>query len=63
MISYKDMTFCPYWKTCSRAHDCHRPMTPDVVQGAAAIGLPIAQFAEVPQCWRQRAPAPPQEED
>ena len=54
MIVYKDMTFCPYWKTCAKADDCHRPLTQEVVDGAKSIGLPIAQFAEVPQCWKKR---------
>ena len=54
MIVYKDMTFCPYWKNCARANECHRPLTQEVVDGAKSIGLPIAQFAEVPECWKKR---------
>lgn len=40
MISYKDMTFC----TADCANDeCIRQLTPEVIEEANKLGLPIAQ--------------------
>lgn len=56
MICYKDMTFCPFWRDCADAADCHRPLT-DEVRAAAAKwwpggNAPIAQFVEKPSCHK-----------
>lgn len=49
MISYKDMTFCPYYKECS-GKDCVRALTPEVEARAKKFGLPISRFMEKPDC-------------
>lgn len=50
MICYKDMTFCSFYADCKKAYDCNRPITPHVEEAARSMGLPIAQFAEKPDC-------------
>jgi len=49
MISYKDMTFCSYYKECS-GKDCVRALTPKVKADAKKFGLPISQFLGKPDC-------------
>jgi hypothetical protein len=51
MLSYRDMTFCPYWKDCKSADMCHRPLTAKVQQDAERFGMPLSMFAERPACW------------
>ena len=50
MVCYRDMTFCGYWRTCGKADGCHRPLVQQVEGRAAELGLPICQFANVPDC-------------
>ena len=54
MISFRDMTFCPFYEDCGKASDCHRPLTPEVKEAAKAWWIddnpPIAQFVTPPQC-------------
>ncbi len=51
MISYRDMTFCPYYRDCARGPACERPLTADVSEEAESVGLPVAKFAEPPECY------------
>lgn len=51
MLSYRDMTFCPYWKDCNSAYMCHRPLTWKVSETAKACGMPLSIYAEKPECW------------
>lgn len=51
MLSYRDMTFCPYWKDCKSADMCHRPLTAKVKQDAKKFGMSLSMFAERPACW------------
>lgn len=51
MISYKDMTFCPYWKDCKSADMCRRPLTAKVKEDADKFGLSVSIFASRPECW------------
>jgi hypothetical protein len=54
MLHYKDKTFCTFYETCEKQHDCHRPLTPAVKAAAAnwwgGEGAPVAVFADKPQC-------------
>ena len=56
MMCYKDMTFCTYYKDCSQADDCHRPLTPDVIEKAEKWmkDPPICTFMEKPDCWEEK---------
>ena len=53
MICYRDMTFCPYHETCTKGHDCARALTVEVVQASAISLMPVAKFAEKPDCFEQ----------
>lgn len=54
MPCYKDMTFCPFWRDCGKAADCHRPLTDQVVAEAEAFGLPTAQYLSAPACHTKK---------
>lgn len=54
MICFSDMTFCPFYKDCAKAWNCHRPLTEKVEQAAQRAGLPISAFAEKPDCHSDR---------
>lgn len=51
MITYKDMTFCSYWKECAASKPCPRKLTDAEKTTADLLGLQIAQFAEHPDCF------------
>jgi hypothetical protein len=62
MICYKDMTFCPYYPTCTLGNVCNRALTPEVSEAAArwwtwfncngdAMGAPIARYTSEPGCY------------
>lgn len=51
MNSYRDMTFCPYWKNCKSAYMCHRPLTHEVKLKAIEAELPVRMYTEKPDCW------------
>jgi len=51
-MSYMDMTFCNYYKTCLFRKECHRPLTEKVKASAEKWmkDAPIAMFSEKPSC-------------
>lgn len=51
MISYRDMTFCPFYKDCKSAHMCSRPLTAKVRDDAEKFGLPLSMYTSKPECW------------
>lgn len=51
MICYRDKTFCDYWRSCVDGEICDRAMTDEVYKSACEVKLPIARFAERPDCW------------
>lgn len=55
MISFKDMTFCPYYEDCFYAKDCNRPLTEEVRNAAedwwGAEYPPISIYSSKPSCW------------
>lgn len=61
MISYRDMTFCPFWKDCKSAYMCHRPLTNEVNLKAKEVGIPVSMFVSKPECWSLKQPEVPQE--
>ena len=56
MISFRDMTFCPFHEDCAKAKDCKRPLTKQVEKDAEAWwglsegGAPISLFSDKPEC-------------
>ncbi len=65
MICYRDMTFCKFYTDCQAHIDnpCHRALTDDVKNGAAAQGSLIAQFGTEPACYVQMTIKARYEED
>jgi hypothetical protein len=54
VICYRDMTFCGYWRHCRKSlGSCGRELTDRVIADAKEFGLPVAQFAERPECFSQ----------
>ena len=56
MISYRDMTFCPFYKDCKSADMCSRPLTPKIRDDAKKFGLPLSMYASKPECWSLKVP-------
>jgi len=54
MICYRDATFCPYYKICKDGKECSRALTREMLSYAKSAGLPICQFVEKPDCFKQR---------
>jgi len=50
-LCYKDMTFCRFHSRCKAGDYCTRSLTDQVQKDAQAFGMPIAQFAEKPNCF------------
>jgi hypothetical protein len=65
MLAYKDMTFCTFYKDCTQAKACRRPLTPEVQAQAekwwrgngielgpecTPTEAPIAVFVTPPPC-------------
>jgi len=55
MISYKDRTYCIYYKECIVGEGCPRALTPEVEKQAkewwGSGNAPISIFANEPQCF------------
>ena len=52
MICYKDMTFCPFWAECLEM-DCPRALTCEEKDKAKETGLPICQYTNKPECFKE----------
>lgn len=54
MMSYKDMTFCPF-QDCDNFENCERALSEEVIQDAIVWwgdqDAPIAQFMDKPSCF------------
>ena len=50
MLCYKDKTFCQFYILCQ--NQCDRALTIDIKKEAAEFGLPICQFADIPDCFK-----------
>lgn len=53
MLCYRDMTYCDY-VDCSDLK-CSRRLTDAVEKAAELLKLPISQFAEKPDCFKDKA--------
>ena len=51
MICYKDKTFCPYYLLCKNGHTCDRILTIKIKTHAQKIGLPVAVYTDLPDCF------------
>lgn len=59
MLSYKDMTFCAYtdckfFKYNDPYKQCFRALTKKVIEDANKLNLPICQFADKPECFKDK---------
>lgn len=53
MMSYRDMTFCPFYDECAFGDVCPRALTEDVRKGSNIMGLPLAMFIDKPECFKE----------
>lgn len=56
MISFMDMTFCPFYLGCEKSATCGRAYTDRVKEAARRWwggddGAPVSLFAEHPNCF------------
>ncbi len=54
MLCYRDMTFCGYYEDCRKGKTCHRALTIAVRNAAQSNHLPICQFGEHPDCYKEK---------
>ena len=54
MLCYWDMTFCPFWKECADGEDCFRRLDEIALWSAGLHNLPIAQFTDKPDCFKEK---------
>ena len=52
MICYRDMTFCPFWRSCADGKDCSRALTDEVAAKAEEVGLGVCQWNGQPGCYK-----------
>jgi hypothetical protein len=57
MITYRDITFCGFYKECLTGKECHRALTKEVESKALQSSFPICQFVEKPDCFEIRMPS------
>ena len=50
MICYRDRTFCKE-DGCKKFSECPRALTEKIKKDAEEFGLPIMQFASIPECF------------
>lgn len=53
MICYGDRTFCKFYEECKYGEGCERALTVNVMQEAYDCGLPVCQFMEKPECFKE----------
>ena len=53
-LCYRDRTFCSYWGGCKDGKECGRALTHTIEVKAREIRLPISQFADKPECFRDK---------
>lgn len=51
-MSYKDKTFCAFYKDCADGLSCGRKLSDDIISGAKKAGLHISQFVDKPDCYK-----------
>jgi hypothetical protein len=54
MITYRDMTFCGYFKDCLTGKVCRRALTKENESKALQSSLPICRFIEKPDCFEKK---------
>lgn len=57
MNSYKDVTFCEFYRECSK-FACIRALTPKVKKDAKKAGRMIWQYTDTPECFQSMQAEP-----
>lgn len=52
-MCYRDRTFCKFYKNCMAGNVCLSALTNDVIEQASRIGLPISQYTNKPECFKE----------
>lgn len=47
-MTYRDMTFCPFWESCIDGEDCYRRLPDNIPEGVW-----VSQFMEHPECYKE----------
>jgi len=53
MLCFRDRTYCSYYKNCKDGMFCKRALTQDVKVVAEKVNIPICQFLEKPDCFKE----------
>ena len=53
MTCFRDRTYCPYYHECQHGYFGTRALTKDVRINAERVNLPICQFTEKPECFKE----------
>jgi len=57
MISFRDMTFCPYWDSCANGETCPKALTEAVKTAAikwwGGDEAPICEYSSEPLCFKE----------
>jgi len=53
-MEYKDMTFCPFFRSCAEGKTCPRAMTDQIVSDANNFGMNVSCFVDRPFCWKRK---------
>ena len=54
MLCYRDRTYCPFWRECRDGETCPRALTCVVRIEADMVRLPICQWIERPECYKEK---------
>ena len=60
MLSYRDKTWCPFYKSCYYGESCHDALTPTIYAQAVKWWgnpkevPPIYSHREKPECWEEK---------
>ena len=53
MLCYRDKTFCSFYQDCQHGNKCGDALTPEKIEDAKTINLPVCQYRDKPECFKQ----------
>lgn len=54
MVTYADMTFCPFFETCEKGKKCPRALTEEVKDATVRVRMHLSIFMEKPKCFEEK---------
>ncbi len=54
MLTYRDMTFCDYYKKCMSGKECPRAYTKEAEVLAISFGLTVSRYVDKPNCFGRK---------